>query len=308
MWPVLSAVGGIKEAAPKAMTEGTEALFADVGHLLFDGIYWPMYVVAVFAAIIASQAMISGTFAIIQQSLALGCFPRVKIVHTSADITDKSISLKSITFSCWLALLLLLDSGLLKKLATLMLGPCKFNQGGYLPLAFAMFLMFIMCVWNYVYRMKYYFELESQDYPEKVKERRQRQIPIVYQDLQFSILNLFWNSHQSSSIMSRIYGSIDVRHEQEDFEKILVERVKEFIREYCLFSIAIKSHRLSLERIKQLENIDSGINNIGAKKAEEEEKEDSNTKQVENEEDFASLVEKEMVVVDRACQLGWFIW
>jgi len=39
--------------------------------------------VAVLAAIIASQALISGTFAIIQQSLALGCFPHVKIVHTS---------------------------------------------------------------------------------------------------------------------------------------------------------------------------------------------------------------------------------
>ncbi|KAG2402896.1 Potassium transporter 5 [Vigna angularis] len=36
------------------------------------------------ASIIASQAMISGTFSIIQQSLSLGCFPRVKIVHTSA--------------------------------------------------------------------------------------------------------------------------------------------------------------------------------------------------------------------------------
>lgn len=40
--------------------------------------------VAVAAAIIASQAMISGAFAIISQSLALGCFPRVKVVHTSA--------------------------------------------------------------------------------------------------------------------------------------------------------------------------------------------------------------------------------
>ncbi|KAI9180152.1 hypothetical protein LWI28_001790 [Acer negundo] len=47
-------------------------------------LYWPMFVVAVLAAIIASQAMISGTFSIIQQSLSLGCFPRVKIVHTSA--------------------------------------------------------------------------------------------------------------------------------------------------------------------------------------------------------------------------------
>lgn len=47
-------------------------------------LYWPMFVVAVLASIIASQAMISGTFSIIQQSLSLGCFPRVKIVHTSA--------------------------------------------------------------------------------------------------------------------------------------------------------------------------------------------------------------------------------
>ncbi|KAM7501264.1 hypothetical protein LguiB_000168 [Lonicera macranthoides] len=47
-------------------------------------IYWPTFVVAVVAAIIASQAMISGTFSNIQQSLSLGCFPRVKIVHTSA--------------------------------------------------------------------------------------------------------------------------------------------------------------------------------------------------------------------------------
>ncbi|XP_062021295.1 potassium transporter 5-like [Rosa rugosa] len=46
-------------------------------------LYWPMFGVAVMASIIASQAMISGTFSIIQQSLSLGCFPRVKIVHTS---------------------------------------------------------------------------------------------------------------------------------------------------------------------------------------------------------------------------------
>lgn len=43
-----------------------------------------MFVVAVAAAIIASQALISGAFAIISQSLSLGCFPRVKVIHTSA--------------------------------------------------------------------------------------------------------------------------------------------------------------------------------------------------------------------------------
>ncbi|KAG6672419.1 hypothetical protein I3842_16G056600 [Carya illinoinensis] len=47
-------------------------------------IYWPMFVVAVMAAIIASQSLISASFSIIQQSLALGCFPRVKVVHTSS--------------------------------------------------------------------------------------------------------------------------------------------------------------------------------------------------------------------------------
>ncbi|KAM7477470.1 hypothetical protein LguiA_025683 [Lonicera macranthoides] len=43
-----------------------------------------IFVVAVAAAIIASQAMISGAFAIITQSLSLCCFPRIKVVHTLA--------------------------------------------------------------------------------------------------------------------------------------------------------------------------------------------------------------------------------
>ncbi|KAK8960084.1 Potassium transporter 5 [Platanthera guangdongensis] len=50
------------------------------------GVYWPMFVLALLSAIIASQAMISGTFSIVQQSLSLGCFPRVKIVHTSSKL------------------------------------------------------------------------------------------------------------------------------------------------------------------------------------------------------------------------------
>ncbi|CAN8275442.1 unnamed protein product [Cochlearia groenlandica] len=49
-----------------------------------DPIYWPTFVVAVAASIIASQAMISGAFSVISQSLRMGCFPRVKVVHTSA--------------------------------------------------------------------------------------------------------------------------------------------------------------------------------------------------------------------------------
>lgn len=42
-----------------------------------------MFIIATLAAIVASQASISATFSIIKQALALGCFPRVKVVHTS---------------------------------------------------------------------------------------------------------------------------------------------------------------------------------------------------------------------------------
>ncbi|CAM0911007.1 unnamed protein product [Alopecurus aequalis] len=48
-----------------------------------DAIYWPAFIIATLAAIVASQATISATYSIIKQALALGCFPRVSVVHTS---------------------------------------------------------------------------------------------------------------------------------------------------------------------------------------------------------------------------------
>ncbi|CAI0544507.1 unnamed protein product [Linum tenue] len=47
-------------------------------------LYWPVFVVAILASVIASQALISGTFSIVQQSHSMGCFPPVTIVHTSS--------------------------------------------------------------------------------------------------------------------------------------------------------------------------------------------------------------------------------
>ncbi|XP_060181126.1 potassium transporter 5-like [Lycium barbarum] len=372
----------------------SETFFKSIPH----GIYWPMYVVAVFAAIIASQAMISGTFAVIQQSLALGCFPRVKIVHTSTKhhgqvyipeinyllmlacvvvtlafrTTEKIgnaygiavVFVMTLTSSFLILVMIMIWKTHILLIITyaLIIGTVelvylssvlyKFDQGGYLPLAFAMFLMFIMCVWNYVYRKKYNFELDHKISPEKVKEtmdetnfHRLPGLAIFYSELVHGIPPIFkhyvanvpclhsvlvfvsfkslpickvpveerflfrWVQPSDLYVFRCVvrYGYNDVRHEQEDFEKILVERVKEFIREYCLFSIAIKSHRLSMERIRQLENIDSGINNVGAMKAEE--KQDSNTEQIEiinieKQGDFASLVEIEIEVVDRACRAG----
>jgi KUP system potassium uptake protein len=46
----------------------------------------PLIVLATAATIIASQALISGSFSLIQQAIALGVFPRQRIVHTNAEI------------------------------------------------------------------------------------------------------------------------------------------------------------------------------------------------------------------------------
>ncbi|KAK8716104.1 hypothetical protein V6N13_043423 [Hibiscus sabdariffa] len=51
-----------------------------------EKIRWPVLVIAIFAAVVGSQAIITGTFSIIKQCSALGCFPRVKIIHTSPKI------------------------------------------------------------------------------------------------------------------------------------------------------------------------------------------------------------------------------
>ena len=43
----------------------------------------PMVVLATAATVIASQALISGAFTLVEQGVALGLFPRVRVIHTS---------------------------------------------------------------------------------------------------------------------------------------------------------------------------------------------------------------------------------
>ncbi|XP_043724807.1 potassium transporter 2-like [Telopea speciosissima] len=51
-----------------------------------ESVRWPVVIVAILASVVGSQAIISGTFSIINQSQSLSCFPRVKVVHTSDKI------------------------------------------------------------------------------------------------------------------------------------------------------------------------------------------------------------------------------
>ncbi|XP_059656508.1 potassium transporter 5-like [Cornus florida] len=183
-------------------------------------VYWPMFVVAVLAAIIASQAMISGSFAIISQSLNLGCFPRVKVVHTSAKYEGQvyipeinyllmiccvlvtacfkttenlsnayGIAVVFVMFlttclvtlimlviwkiSIWKILIFFVVFGVVEALY-LSSVLAKFIEGGYLPLAFSVFLMAIMGVWYYVHKQRYMFELKNEVSNEFVRDLVQR--------------------------------------------------------------------------------------------------------------------------------------
>ena len=51
-----------------------------------SGLMVPMVILATFATIIASQAMITGVYSLTQQAVQLGFMPRLKIVHTSPDM------------------------------------------------------------------------------------------------------------------------------------------------------------------------------------------------------------------------------
>ncbi|NP_001290518.1 potassium transporter 10 [Elaeis guineensis] len=51
-----------------------------------ERIRWPVLAIAILAAVVGSQAIITGTFSIIKQCSALACFPRVKIIHTSSKV------------------------------------------------------------------------------------------------------------------------------------------------------------------------------------------------------------------------------
>lgn len=49
-----------------------------------DWAQWPVVILATLAAVIASQALISGIFSITRQAVQLGYWPRVRIIHTSS--------------------------------------------------------------------------------------------------------------------------------------------------------------------------------------------------------------------------------
>lgn len=345
-----------------------------------DPLYWPMFVVAVMASIIASQAMISGTFSIIQQSLALGCFPRVKIVHTSAKYEGQvyipevnyllmvacvcvTLGFKTTTkignaYGIAVVFVMTLTSSFLVLIMlmiwktkifyvivfVLTIGTVellylssvlyKFDQGGYLPLAFAGVLMAIMYSWNNVYRRKYYYELDHKISPDKLMEvsagnfSRLPGLAMFYSELVHGIPPIFKHYVENVPALHSVlvfvsiktlpigkvpaeerflfrrvepkelnvfrcvarYGYTDVRNEQEPFEGMLVENLKEFIRNEYWFSQACLTNGEVTER--------EGEPNDG------QVVEDTKMRQAAEKEKQQEEAEREIEIVDKACRAG----
>ncbi len=66
----------------------------------------PMLVLATFAAVIASQALISGVFSLTRQAMQLGFWPRLTVVHTSAK-TEGQIYIPEMNYVLMLGCLVL---------------------------------------------------------------------------------------------------------------------------------------------------------------------------------------------------------
>ncbi|KAL9314470.1 hypothetical protein ACSQ67_019922 [Phaseolus vulgaris] len=256
---VLSAVSGIS----KSLGQGSEALFADLGHfdvrsiqISFSCITYPTIVVAYigqasistevpsnvantfYARVPPSQAMISGAFSIISRALSLGCFPRVKVVHTSVKHKGRVYILEMnymFMFACILGLRVIGDMMItttlvslimlviwkksLRRVALFFFGfgfieivyfssqLTKFTRGGYLPTLLALFLTMVMGIRHYVHKERYMFELKnkiSNAYLNEVANnpdvRRVPGIGLMYSELVQGIPPIF--SHLIGSIPS----------------------------------------------------------------------------------------------------------
>jgi KUP system potassium uptake protein len=88
------------------MREGAAALESPFYMLAPEAFQLPMVFLATMAAIIASQAVISGAFSVTQQAIQLGFIPRLRIDHTSA-VTAGQIYIPLINWALMVMVILL---------------------------------------------------------------------------------------------------------------------------------------------------------------------------------------------------------
>ncbi|KAL5060519.1 hypothetical protein RYX36_032123 [Vicia faba] len=287
-------------------TTGAEALFADVGHFSVRSIQISMCCVTYPALILAyagqaaflrkNNDLVSATF--------YKSIPGIAVVFvmtlTSAFLILIMIMIWNTPIILIIAYALIIGSVELIYLSSVLY---KFNQGGYLPLAFALFLMFIMFVWNNVYRKKYYYELDQKVSQDKLREiacdtslSRLPGLGMFYSELVQGIPPIFKHfvanvpalhsvlvfvsikslpvskvQREERFLFRRVqpkelnvfrcvvrYGYTDVRNEKEPFEKLMLERLREFIVNgyYCSQEITGGEAKVQEAAEKEIEVIE----------------------------------------------------
>ncbi|KLJ10782.1 hypothetical protein EMPG_13860 [Blastomyces silverae] len=53
------------------------------------GMYWPLFFLSIVTSIVASQAMLTGTFQLMSQAIRMGYLPKIRTVHTSKRIPSQ---------------------------------------------------------------------------------------------------------------------------------------------------------------------------------------------------------------------------
>ena len=89
------------------LISGQPGAVANPFYALVSGLWiYPLVVIATMAAVIASQALISGAFSLTNQAVQLGYCPRVRVVHTSVE-HEGQIYVPEVNFALMLACLAL---------------------------------------------------------------------------------------------------------------------------------------------------------------------------------------------------------
>ncbi|KAG5294344.1 potassium transporter hak-1 [Histoplasma ohiense] len=53
------------------------------------GMYWPLFLLSILTSIVASQAMLTGTFQLMSQGIRMGYLPNIRVVHTSKRVSSQ---------------------------------------------------------------------------------------------------------------------------------------------------------------------------------------------------------------------------
>ncbi|GAU12783.1 hypothetical protein TSUD_72690, partial [Trifolium subterraneum] len=253
---------------------GSEAMFAGLGHfskksikITFICLIYPLLVIcyAGQAAYISknlhtqdfnhlsqsvpigSQATITASFSIINQCLALNCFPRVKVIHTSKTIHGQ-VYIPDVN---WLLMIFSLSVTVgfrdLVKIGNATTCMLQFHKGAWYLLVLLVVSMTVMLSWHYGTVKKYEFDLQNKvstewliDVSPGLGISRVAGIGFIYTDIVAGIPAFFSHFitnlpafHQVLIMVS--FKSMAVPHVPEcerdtgDFEEKIIGAIGEFI-------------------------------------------------------------------------------